>query len=116
MQDTFGKLTVFVAILALVFTAGCGGAARPSASIDDPQAEGEAWEDSELEEAEAAGESVWEEDAAEAGELASMGEEPQEGAEAVWSEGGTATEYTVVRGDNLWNISKKKSIYADPWE
>ncbi len=116
MKDTFGKLTVFAAILALVFAAGCGGAARPSASSfgDDPQAEGEAWEDSELEEAEAAGGSVWEEDAAAEGEFASMGEEPQEGVEAIVSGGGSA--YTVLRGDNLWNISSKREIYADPWE
>ena len=24
-------------------------------------------------------------------------------------------QYTVVRGDNLWNISKKPSIYSDPY-
>ncbi len=27
----------------------------------------------------------------------------------------TPDEYTVVRGDNLWNISKKEQVYADPY-
>ncbi|MFH1006454.1 MAG: LysM peptidoglycan-binding domain-containing protein [Candidatus Latescibacterota bacterium] len=27
----------------------------------------------------------------------------------------TPDEYTVVRGDNLWNISKKEAIYNDPY-
>ncbi|MCK5119516.1 MAG: LysM peptidoglycan-binding domain-containing protein, partial [Candidatus Latescibacteria bacterium] len=27
----------------------------------------------------------------------------------------TPDEYTVVRGDNLWNISKNEQVYADPY-
>ncbi len=115
-RDIFGKATVFIAIFALVFAAGCGGAARPTASsYDEPQAEGEAWEDSDLEDA--AGES----------ELSAMGEEPQEGAEYSYSEeaqvgsefnveGDGRSEYTVSPGDNLWNISGRQVVYNDPWE
>ncbi len=121
-RDIFGKVTVFIAIFALVFAAGCGGAARPSASsYDEPQAEGEAWEDSELEDAE---DSAWQGEAAAEGELSAMGEEPQAGAESSYAqvgsefdvEGDGRGEYTVSPGDNLWNISGKQVVYNDPWE
>jgi len=29
---------------------------------------------------------------------------------------GMADNYTVVRGDNLWNISGKSDIYGDPYQ
>ena len=116
MKDMLTKLTAFAAIFGLVMLAGCGGATRPSASsFDDPQAEGEAWEESEFEEAEVGGDSAWEDEAMEEGALASMGESPESGASfSVSAEGGDS--YTVVPGDNLWDISAKESIYSDPWE
>ena len=30
--------------------------------------------------------------------------------------GGGVTSYSVVRGDNLWNISGKDEVYADPYQ
>jgi len=30
--------------------------------------------------------------------------------------GGRASSYSVVRGDNLWNISGKDEVYADPYQ
>ena len=37
-------------------------------------------------------------------------------AQALAEQGGSANSYTVVKGDNLWNISGKDSVYGDPYQ
>jgi nucleoid-associated protein YgaU len=38
------------------------------------------------------------------------------GASASRGAAGSVTSYSVVRGDNLWNISGKEEVYADPYQ
>ena len=52
--------------------------------------------------------------------LNSMADESASGASSSASDargmGGKVSSYSVVRGDNLWNISGKDEVYADPYQ